>query len=150
MLVEFCVWDFLNKSCQNWSQAYFHVLFYGVLNNITVITVLSMLSGSVSLICLVFCVVLMPCLSPFYVMCPMLPVSIDCPFLITPSVFFKLYLCSGEWNRRTQRNHCSIASPCKSGRNEMKLCLIGQEEFEDTKGAIRIRISKKNRQHNDQ
>ena len=25
----------------------------------------------------------------------------------------------------------------------------GQEEFEDTKGAIRIRISKKNRQHND-
>jgi hypothetical protein len=26
----------------------------------------------------------------------------------------------------------------------------GQEEFEDTKGVIRIRISKKNRQHNDQ
>ena len=26
----------------------------------------------------------------------------------------------------------------------------GQEEFEDTKGIIRIRISKKNRQHNDQ
>ena len=25
-----------------------------------------------------------------------------------------------------------------------------QKEFEDTKGAIRIRISKKNRQHNDQ
>ena len=25
-----------------------------------------------------------------------------------------------------------------------------QEEFEDTKGIIRIRISKKNRQHNDQ
>ena len=25
-----------------------------------------------------------------------------------------------------------------------------QEEFEDTKGVIRIRISKKNRQHNDQ
>jgi hypothetical protein len=25
-----------------------------------------------------------------------------------------------------------------------------QDEFEDTKGAIRIRISKKNRQHNDQ
>jgi hypothetical protein len=26
----------------------------------------------------------------------------------------------------------------------------GQEEFEDTKGVIRIRISKKKRQHNDQ
>jgi hypothetical protein len=26
----------------------------------------------------------------------------------------------------------------------------GQEEFEDTKGIIRIRISKMNRQHNDQ
>jgi hypothetical protein len=25
-----------------------------------------------------------------------------------------------------------------------------KEEFEDTKGAIRIRISRKNRQHNDQ
>jgi hypothetical protein len=32
-----------------------------------------------------------------------------------------------------------------------KLNLISmKEEFEDTKGAIRIRISKKNRQHNDQ
>jgi histidyl-tRNA synthetase len=28
--------------------------------------------------------------------------------------------------------------------------ILGEEEFEDTKGAIRIRISKKNRQHNDQ
>ena len=27
---------------------------------------------------------------------------------------------------------------------------LSQEEFEDTKGVIRIRISKKNRQHNDQ
>jgi hypothetical protein len=27
---------------------------------------------------------------------------------------------------------------------------LGQEEFEDTKGAIRVRISKKNRQHNGQ
>ena len=29
-------------------------------------------------------------------------------------------------------------------------CSLYEEEFEDTKGAIRIRISKKNRQHNDQ
>ena len=28
--------------------------------------------------------------------------------------------------------------------------LVFQEEFEDTKGAIRIRMSKKNRQHNGQ
>ena len=28
------------------------------------------------------------------------------------------------------------------------MCCIFQEEFEDTKGVIRIRISKKNRQHN--
>jgi len=27
---------------------------------------------------------------------------------------------------------------------------LAQEEFEDTKGAIRIRLSKKNRQHNGQ
>jgi hypothetical protein len=27
---------------------------------------------------------------------------------------------------------------------------LAEEEFEDTKGVIRIRISKKNRQHNDQ
>jgi hypothetical protein len=32
-----------------------------------------------------------------------------------------------------------------TGRKSTK----GQEEFEDTKGAIIIRISKKNRQHND-
>ena len=30
------------------------------------------------------------------------------------------------------------------------MCCIFQEEFEDTKGVIRIRISKKNRQHNGQ
>ena len=38
------------------------------------------------------------------------------------------------------------------GRKKIKYgisCLM-QEEFEDTKGAISIRISKKNRQHNDQ
>ena len=29
-------------------------------------------------------------------------------------------------------------------------CLVMEEEFEDTKGVIRIRISMKNRQHNDQ
>jgi hypothetical protein len=29
-------------------------------------------------------------------------------------------------------------------------CNTTEEEFEDTKGAIRIRISKKNRQHNGQ
>jgi len=28
--------------------------------------------------------------------------------------------------------------------------VYGSEEFEDTKGVIRIRISKKHRQHNDQ
>jgi hypothetical protein len=32
----------------------------------------------------------------------------------------------------------------------MFLCNPSQEEFEDTKGVIRIRISKKNRQHNGQ
>jgi hypothetical protein len=30
------------------------------------------------------------------------------------------------------------------------MCLRDQEEFEDTKGVIRICISKKKRQHNDQ
>jgi len=30
------------------------------------------------------------------------------------------------------------------------MCNINQEEFEDTKGVIRNRISKKNRQHNGQ
>jgi Flp pilus assembly protein TadB len=32
------------------------------------------------------------CLSPFYVLCPMLPVSLDYPFLIASSVFSKVYL----------------------------------------------------------
>jgi len=31
-----------------------------------------------------------------------------------------------------------------------KMWLLFKEEFEDTKGVIRIRISKKNRQHNGQ
>ena len=33
------------------------------------------------------CCVFLFCLSLFCVLCPMLPVSLDCPFLITPSVF---------------------------------------------------------------
>jgi hypothetical protein len=32
----------------------------------------------------------------------------------------------------------------------MRVSIFFAEEFEDTKGAIRIRISKKNRQHNGQ
>ena len=32
--------------------------------------------------------------------------------------------------------------------SKINLLIINQEEFEDTKGLIRIRISKKNRQHN--
>ena len=32
----------------------------------------------------------------------------------------------------------------------MKIIIINDEDFEDTKGTIRIRISKKNRQHNGQ
>ena len=34
--------------------------------------------------------------------------------------------------------------------SKINLLIINQEEFEDTKGLIRIRISKKNRQHNGQ
>ena len=47
--------------------------------------------SSVLLIFLVFYVV---CgfLSPFYVLCPMLPVSLDYPFLIASSVFSNVYL----------------------------------------------------------
>ena len=36
----------------------------------------------------------------------------------------------------------------KHTRNKKKNTMHGEEEFEDTKGAIRIRISKKNRQNN--
>jgi hypothetical protein len=46
------------------------------------------LVGSVLLICLAFCVVLFVLL--VFVLClvyPMLPVSLDCPYLIAPSVF---------------------------------------------------------------
>jgi len=49
------------------------------------------------LIFLVFCVVLCFCVVFFcvFVLClvyPMLPVSLDCPFLIAPSVFSNVYL----------------------------------------------------------
>jgi len=41
-----------------------------------------------------------------------------------------------------------VTGPTRS--KDMLLCDCQQEEFEDTKGTIRIRISKKNRQHNGQ
>jgi len=39
---------------------------------------------------------------------------------------------------------------CEVENNTLYLCKIYKEKFEDTKGLIRIRRSKKNRQHNDQ
>jgi len=41
-----------------------------------------------SLYSLHFCV----CLSPTCVLCPILPVSLDCSFLISPSIFSNVYL----------------------------------------------------------
>jgi len=63
------------------------------------------------LCCLLFC------LSWYCVLSPILPLSVDFPFLIASPVF---------------------------------ATFIYQEEFEDTKGVIRIRKSKKCRQHNGQ
>jgi len=48
------------------------------------------LVGSVLLTSLVFCVLF--CLSSSCVLFPILPVSLDCPFLIAPSGFSYLYL----------------------------------------------------------
>jgi hypothetical protein len=42
------------------------------------------------LLCFLFC------LSSFCVLCPMLPVSLDYPFLVTPSVFSNVYLTSSK------------------------------------------------------
>ena len=39
---------------------------------------------------------------------------------------------------------------CSPGIKNAEVVKYSQEEFEDTKGVIRIRISKKNRQHNGQ
>jgi hypothetical protein len=46
-------------------------------------------SGEGYLSYLVFCVFF--CLSSFCVLCPLLPMSLDCPFLIAPSVFSNVY-----------------------------------------------------------
>ena len=46
-------------------------------------------------------------------------------------------------------SHARFVSPTYS-RNIYSIASIMEEEFEDTKGVIKIRISKKNRQHNDQ
>ena len=47
----------------------------------------------VLLIFLVFCVVCFQlCVFVLCYVCPMLPVSLDCPFLIAPSVFSSVYL----------------------------------------------------------
>ena len=45
------------------------------------------LVGYVLFIFLVFCVVFFVCLFSFCAMCPVLPLSLDCPFFIDPSVF---------------------------------------------------------------
>jgi hypothetical protein len=53
---------------------------------------------SVLIIFLVFCFIFifLFCLSSFCVLYPMLPVSLDCPFLVTPSVFSNVYLTSSK------------------------------------------------------
>ena len=47
--------------------------------------------GSVLLIFLISCVVLCFCFVCLCLVCPMLPVSLNCPFLIAPSVFANVY-----------------------------------------------------------
>ena len=58
--------------------------------------------------------------------------SLDYPFLISPSGFSNFYLINHDSAENRKHN------------------ILVEEEFEDTKGVIRIRISKKNRQHNGQ
>ena len=53
------------------------------------------LVGSVLLIFSVFCFVILGFLSLFCVLCRILPVSLDCPFLFDPSVFSNVYLLLG-------------------------------------------------------
>jgi hypothetical protein len=44
------------------------------------------------LIFITFCVMFLSCLSLFYVLYPILPVSLDCPFLLSPSFLSTAYL----------------------------------------------------------
>ena len=44
-------------------------------------------SGSMFPVCLVYCVVCLVLFSLFCSLCPTFPLSLDCPFLIVPSVF---------------------------------------------------------------
>jgi hypothetical protein len=46
----------------------------------------------------------------FFFLClvyPMLPVSLDCPFLLVPSVFSNIYILSNDDNRRTKTTFCA-------------------------------------------
>ena len=57
--------------------------------------------GSVLLILLVFCIVILCFVYLRSVRaCPMLPVSLDCPFLIAPSVFSNIYLIYNQQFRK--------------------------------------------------
>jgi hypothetical protein len=47
--------------------------------------------GSMLLVVLALCVMFLFCLSLFCVLCLMLPVSLDFPFFIAPSVFSNVY-----------------------------------------------------------
>ena len=67
-----------NRNCLHFERIWVHPQF---------------LVGSMLLILLVFCVVFFVLfVFVLYLVYPMLPVSLDCPFLIAPSVFSSLYL----------------------------------------------------------
>jgi len=61
-------------------------------------------------------------------------------------VLNKLNNISNEWTSNICVKNCSVSVT----NDELKMPNGQSEEFEDTKGVIRIRISKKNRQHNGQ
>ena len=60
---------------------------------------------------------------------------------------------STQWYQSSRNKH-NLLTYYNHAYNELSHHIVGsiylQEEFEDTKGTIRIRISKKNRQHNGQ
>ena len=106
----------------------------------------------------------------------MLPVSLDCPFLIAPSVFPNVYIlrsCIFWWRKleiykkttyskatnklyNTKMSHVHLSTdgyltlPDEFWNSNLYLFIIIYQKFEDTKGTIRIHKWKKDRQHNDQ
>jgi len=88
---------------------------------------------------------------PFGIFKPFLPMSLNCPFFITPLVLYHVYAKKNyESCHKSRKWQHVYINKCAAIMKRINNVNGSKKSLKIPKGVIRIRKSKKNRQHNNQ